>query len=57
VTTCSDMKVGQIYFCPDCGVELQVIKECSDTDHCSLEQCKLVCCDQEMQLKTQEKLG
>jgi hypothetical protein len=53
VTSCSEMKKGQIYACPDCGVELQVIKECSDTDHCGLEQCKLVCCDKEMELKSE----
>ena len=53
MTSCSEMKKGQIYVCPDCGVELQVIKECSDTDHCGPAQCKLVCCDEEMQLKSE----
>ena len=51
MTTCVDMKVGQIYVCPECGVELQVVKACGESDHpsCGPQQCKLMCCDQEMQ--------
>ena len=54
MTTCVDMKVGQIYVCPECGVELQVVKACGESDHpsCGPEECKLMCCDQEMQLST-----
>ena len=26
---CTEMKTGEIYVCPDCGLELQVIKSCS----------------------------
>jgi len=54
MTSCVDMKVGQVYVCPDCGIELQVIKACGDDEHpsCGPEQCKLTCCDQEMQLKS-----
>ncbi|HZJ03063.1 MAG TPA: hypothetical protein VFE20_05175 [Thermoleophilia bacterium] len=54
MTACVDMKVGQVYVCPQCGVELQVIKACGESDHpsCGPEQCKRMCCDQEMQLKS-----
>lgn len=54
VTSCVDMKVGQAYVCPACGVELQVVKACGESDHpnCGPEQCKLMCCDQEMQLES-----
>jgi len=54
VTSCVDMKVGQLYACPECGVELQVAKSCDESDHpsCGPEQCTLMCCDQEMQLKS-----
>ena len=54
MTACVEMKVGQVYACPDCGVELQVVKACGDDEHasCGPEQCKLICCDQEMQLKS-----
>ena len=33
MTSCVEMKVGQVYVCPDCGVELQVVKACGDDEH------------------------
>ena len=27
---CNELKMGQVYICPDCGVELQVVKECAE---------------------------
>ena len=27
---CSEMKKGEIYTCADCGLELEVVKECGD---------------------------
>jgi hypothetical protein len=30
MSNCHEMKKGEIYTCGDCGIELQVIKECSD---------------------------
>lgn len=54
---CTEMKAGEIYVCPDCGLELQVIKACGDeglhSDTCSLEGggCVLRCCDEELALK------
>jgi hypothetical protein len=48
---CAQMKKGEIYTCPDCGVELQVIKECADEGKCATDGCKLTCCDREMELR------
>ena len=28
--TCHEMKKGEIYVCSDCGLEIQVTKECGD---------------------------
>ena len=39
MSKCSDMKKGDIFTCGDCGLELQVVAECTD-DH--QDQC---CCD------------
>jgi hypothetical protein len=52
MATCAQMKKGEIYACPDCGVELQVIKECADEGKCAADQCKLTCCDSEMELRS-----
>ena len=30
--SCSDMKEGDVYTCEECGLELQVVKECKDTE-------------------------
>jgi hypothetical protein len=50
------MKVGEIYVCGDCGLELQVVKACGDGEHgdaCSMEasSCALRCCDEDLVLK------
>ena len=36
---CHEMKKGEIYVCEECGVELQVIKECNNIG-IPAEQCK-----------------
>ncbi|MGA1789891.1 MAG: hypothetical protein ACMUIM_00270 [bacterium] len=49
---CHDMKKGEIYMCEDCGMELQVIKECKDVGkpaadcscHSEEESCTIECC-------------
>jgi hypothetical protein len=53
---CHEMKLGQIYVCADCGLELQVVKECDEcgqpseecgcTEHCTFE-----CCGKPLALK------
>ncbi len=50
MATCAQMKKGEIYACPDCGVELQVIKECADEGKCAVHQCTLTCCDRPLEL-------
>jgi hypothetical protein len=50
------MKAGQVYVCPDCGVELKVVKECTDcaaeSSSCSCEaDCQLACCGKALALK------
>jgi len=51
MVTCAHMKEGEIYTCLDCGVELQVVKECADQGKCAADRCKLTCCDREMELR------
>ena len=54
--SCHDMKLGEVYVCEGCGLELQVIKECDecgeDAAECScVEHCSFECCGEEMTLK------
>jgi hypothetical protein len=46
---CSEMKVGQVYVCRNCGFELKVLKECTCGQDCSCE--PLTCCDRPMTLR------
>lgn len=52
---CSDMKVGQVYYCDDCGLELEVVKECTECateeSTCGEETCTFSCCDKPLKLK------
>lgn len=56
MTSCHEMKVGDIFYCEDCGLELQVVKECSDTDTsasecgcCTTEDtCTFSCCGKDL---------
>jgi len=52
--SCHQMKVGQVYTCQECGLELQVIKECEECgeeEECTLADCEFMCCGEEMKLK------
>jgi len=33
VASCSEMQVGEIYACPECGLEARIVKACGDSDH------------------------
>ena len=47
---CSEMKLGQVYVCGDCGLELKVVKECDcESDDCSCSDPD--CCGEGMKLK------
>lgn len=54
---CTEMKVDEVYSCPDCGLELKIVKSCAEEgEHggsCSAEGggCVLRCCDEELVLK------
>ncbi|MBE3069550.1 MAG: hypothetical protein IMZ66_04865 [Planctomycetes bacterium] len=56
---CGEMKVGQVYTCGDCGIELKVVKACRPDAHegagCCCgdddEPCALSCCGKELTLK------
>ena len=49
---CHDMKKGQVYYCPDCGLEIKIVNECKqccgDEDNCG---CSFSCCGSDLKLK------
>jgi hypothetical protein len=50
------MKLGQVYVCEGCGLELEVVTECDecgeDAAECTcVEHCSFECCGEEMKLK------
>jgi hypothetical protein len=51
--SCNDMKVGEIWACADCGLELQVVKACSDEGEgaCCSERCEFTCCGEPLRRK------
>ena len=50
------MKLDEVYVCEDCGLELKVIKECSDEETeggtCEGETCVISCCENELVKKS-----
>ena len=53
---CHEMKEGQVYWCPDCGLEVKVMKECDNntktSEECGCnEPCSIECCGTELKLK------
>ena len=55
MVSCNEMKVGEIYVCADCGLEMEVKKGCNCDDHCHEGQegacCDFQCCGKPMELK------
>ncbi len=49
---CHEMKVGNVYACEKCGLELKVVKECKEVEtapeNCRCIPYTLVCCGEEM---------
>ena len=47
---CNEMKKGDIYSCPECGIALQVVEECRDAskESCGCkpptDECTFSCC-------------
>jgi hypothetical protein len=54
MSECIEMKVGEVYACPICNIELQVVKECCEGDSptCDDEECSMTCCGTELTKKT-----
>ena len=54
MTNCHEMKVGQVYVCEGCGLELKVISECeecgTDPESCECPPCQFVCCGEPLEL-------
>ena len=52
---CHDMKIDQVYYCEECGLELKVVHECKDcgkeADQCGCGDCVFTCCDKPLKLK------
>jgi hypothetical protein len=50
------MKKGEVYICEDCGLELQVLKECKDAGtpaeecacHATADPCTMSCCGKDL---------
>jgi len=57
MSKCDEMKKGQVFVCEDCGLELEVIKECEecgpDSDKaCGYEECEFKCHGKALRLKS-----
>jgi hypothetical protein len=52
--SCEEMKKGQIFMCKDCGLEIQVVKECkacgTGSSDCGCP-CNFTCCEKELVMK------
>jgi hypothetical protein len=57
MANCDEMKEGEVYVCPGCGLELQVVRACEECDPdspaCTCEaDCEIACCGRPLVLKT-----
>ncbi|MDW5563352.1 MAG: hypothetical protein SA339_09010 [Methanomassiliicoccus sp.] len=58
--SCNEMKMDQVYVCESCGLELRVVKECSEcgtetssSQSCGcVEGCSFDCCGSPMRLQS-----
>ena len=56
MASCHEMRTGEVYVCRECGLELQVVKECKDAENetlgCSCEEsesaCSFSCCGSDL---------
>jgi hypothetical protein len=56
MANCDEMKEGQVYVCPGCGLELRVVKACEecggDSPSCTCTaDCEIACCGKPLALK------
>ncbi len=59
MSTCLEMKKGEIYACNVCGIELQVVKDCDGQGKSSCgmhgeekDECTFTCCGEELKKKS-----
>jgi hypothetical protein len=59
--SCNEMKMNEVYVCENCGLELKVVKECSEcgmptsssSESCGCAQgCSFDCCGSPMRLQS-----
>jgi predicted nucleic acid-binding Zn ribbon protein len=56
MASCHEMKLGQVYVCEECGLELEVVKECKEAGLPD-EECSCAahggfeCCGEPLKLK------
>ena len=52
MASCSEMKVGEVYVCEDCNLEIQVIHSCAESEDgaCACSE-SLSCCGGPLVLK------
>ena len=56
MANCHEMKAGEVYVCRECGIKLQVVKECKDVGtsaeecgcHATADPCTFSCCSKEL---------
>ena len=51
---CHDLKKGDVIFCPDCGIELEVKTVCEECNEASCgceHDCEFSCCGTPLKLK------
>jgi hypothetical protein len=56
MVSCHDLKVGDILYCEDCGLEFKVLKTCeeceTDAESCGCDDhCSFSCCGEELKIK------
>jgi hypothetical protein len=52
MVNCAEMKIGEVYVCDGCGLELKVVKECSCEEEDQGCGCPpLVCCGKPLRSK------
>ncbi len=55
MASCHEMRVVAVYRCENCGLELQVVKECKEVgippEQCKCAPCTFLCCGEELKKK------
>jgi hypothetical protein len=58
MTRCDEMRQGDVYVCEQCGLEIEILEECSHVDEddadetCRLEEFR--CCGEPLTLKEED---